>query len=247
MHAARRRFAGFMRVALASALLVAPLHGCEKPDTKVVDSLPAPYFPQPRAKLAPMNPTPAPPRVAQQQPRATIPRTGGEAGWMPRGGIDSKWKYIIVHHSAADKGSPQGIDSYHRQKGWDELGYHFVIGNGVDYPDGQIYVGSRWPKQKYGAHTRVSSKDDNRWNMTGIGICLIGDFDHTRPSRKQLASLARLISFLQRETGIPMARVVEHRDVDPHTRCAGRYFNLDQAKSQIASLSRSRPVQASTN
>ena len=28
-------------------------------------------------------------------------------------------------------------------KGWDELGYHFVIGNGTDTRDGQVEVGSR--------------------------------------------------------------------------------------------------------
>jgi len=233
-------------VVVAGSFLVILFAGCQPPEQKVVDRLPDPYFPKQERKAHNLAP-PAPPPVVQRPPAIPYPQGGVEPGWMPRGGIHNNWKYVIVHHSAADKGSPQGIDAYHRQRGWDELGYHFVIGNGVDYPDGQVYVGSRWPKQKYGAHTRISKNDDNRFNLTGIGICLIGDFEHHRPTQKQMASLARLVTFLCRETHISLSQVVEHRDVDPHTRCAGRYFNLDQLKPMVAGRMRSGPVHASTN
>ena len=39
-----------------------------------------------------------------------------------------KWKYIIIHHSATDEGSSLYFDKYHQGKGWEGIGYHFVIG-----------------------------------------------------------------------------------------------------------------------
>jgi 5-methylcytosine-specific restriction endonuclease McrA len=36
------------------------------------------------------------------------------------------------------------FDRSHRDKGWDELGYHFVIGNGTSSGDGVVEVGTRW-------------------------------------------------------------------------------------------------------
>ena len=77
--------------------------------------------------------------------------------------------------------------------GWDELGYHFVIGNGRGTPDGMIEVGSRWHKQKHGAHCKTP---DNYFNNHGIGICLVGDFTKRRPSAAQMASLEQLVRFL---------------------------------------------------
>jgi len=51
----------------------------------------------------------------------------------------NKWKYIIIHHSATDKGNCQIIDRAHKQRGWKCVGYHFVIDNGTSgKEDGQI-------------------------------------------------------------------------------------------------------------
>ena len=40
------------------------------------------------------------------------------------------WKWIVVHHSASPAGSASKFDIEHRAKGWDELGYDFVIAQG---------------------------------------------------------------------------------------------------------------------
>jgi hypothetical protein len=77
------------------------------------------------------------------------------------------WQWIVIHHSATTTGGAAAFDKMHRAKGWDELGYHFVIGNGTDTRDGQVEVGSRWPRQKWGAHAKTP---DNRFNDFGIGI-----------------------------------------------------------------------------
>jgi N-acetyl-anhydromuramyl-L-alanine amidase AmpD len=134
------------------------------------------------------------------------------------------WKYIVLHHSATDGGSAESFDASHRSRGWDELGYHFVICNGKGSQDGQIQIGSRWEKQKHGAHT--GGTVDNEYNELGIGICLVGNFENSLPSRKQLASLHRLVTYLRWRYKIPAGRVIGHQDA-PHqaTKCPGALFH----------------------
>ena len=132
----------------------------------------------------------------------------------PRG-----WKYIVLHHSATGEGSAEAFDKYHRKvKGWKGLAYHFVIGNGTSTPDGAVEVGYRWKSQKVGAHAGVKE-----YNHHGIGICLVGDFEHSRPTKKQIASLRALLGFLRKRFGLGPETVVRHRDVG-ETKCPGRNF-----------------------
>ena len=85
------------------------------------------------------------------------------------------WRHVVIHHSASSKGNAATFDTFHRtHRGWDELGYHFVIDNGRGGPDGRVEIGPRWTKQKHGAHT--GQTPDNEYNEHGIGICLVGDF-----------------------------------------------------------------------
>ena len=95
------------------------------------------------------------------------------------------------------------FDKEHRAKGWDGVGYHFVIGNGTNTGDGQIEVAPRWPIQKWGAHAKTP---DNRYNEYGIGICLVGNFDTARPTAKQMQSLEKLVAYLMQTYHIPAAQ-----------------------------------------
>lgn len=145
---------------------------------------------------------------------------GGEANeWAVRGA--RQWRYIVIHHSASEKGSAASIDQYHREvKHWDGLGYHFVIDNGNGGPDGRVEVGPRWRDQKWGAHT--GGTPDNEYNNYGIGICLIGDFTGHSPSQAQLAALTNLVSYLCKKYDIPPEHVIGHRDApNAQTECPG--------------------------
>jgi len=42
-----------------------------------------------------------------------------------------KWTYIIIHHSATDVGDAYYFNILHRRRGWDGIGYDFVIDNGT--------------------------------------------------------------------------------------------------------------------
>jgi hypothetical protein len=183
--------------------------------------------PSPLAELPP----PPPPRAA---PRG--PRLAGPAGdWLPPGGIANRWQCIVIHHSDSDKSTPQGMRDWHvRGRGWDALGYHFVIGNGVGYPDGKVYVGERWSRQMTGAHCKTPG---NHYNEHGIGICLIGDLDAHAPTRRQVQALARLASFLSDRCNIPPSRILTHGGVTHKTRCPGRYFDLGVVIRQLGAVS----------
>lgn len=133
-----------------------------------------------------------------------------------------RWRYIVIHHSATDVGSVKAMDTYHRQVRHMEngLAYHFVIGNGQGMDDGQIAVGQRWTRQLDGGH--LATDDLNR---VSLGICLVGNFDHKKPTRKQMASLKALVLALMDRCKLSPQAVKTHQQINPvHTRCPGRYF-----------------------
>jgi hypothetical protein len=131
------------------------------------------------------------------------------------------WRHIVIHHSATDNGSAASFDRLHRLvRQWDELGYHFVIGNGRGSPDGCIEVGSRWYKQKWGAH--CGGTPNNEYNEFGIGICLVGDFTRQAPTPQQLAALTRLTKYLAARYHIPPEQIIGHRQApNANTECPG--------------------------
>jgi len=188
-------------------------------------------LPQPTAKTAHRTPrrklTPAP----RPTPRAPITEPG-ERGWIPPGGISRRWSCIVIHHSATEVGGAKRFDKLHRSppRRWDELGYHFVIGNGTDTPDGCIEVGPRWRKQKHGAHCKPP---DNYYNQHGIGIGLVGNFENHPPSSAQMRSLTRLVRFLLQRCAIPTSKALTHGGVTGRTLCTGKYFDLAALRDRL--------------
>ncbi|MFH1574601.1 MAG: peptidoglycan recognition family protein [Acidobacteriota bacterium] len=198
--------------------------GCSGAKKGVLSDLPDPVLGTVRAE-----PT-LPPTIVERpsRPEPTVP---SPMDWIPRGGISPRWSCIVIHHSASQTGGAEAFDRYHRNvRKWNELGYHFVIGNGTDTRDGEIEVGSRWIKQKHGAHCKTS---DNHYNEHGIGICLVGNFNDHPPTQAQMTSLARLVAFLTRECGIGASRVYTHQGVTHCTECPGACFSLAALKSRV--------------
>ncbi len=213
---------------LAAVIVLAA--GCNRTDIEVVKLLPdPPVYSLPAKPKLPPEAKPAP-KVAQTKGRRWY---AAEPGWIPPGGISKRWKCIVVHHSATGSGCAGQFHHAHLQRGWDELGYHFVIGNGSGSGNGQIEVGSRWHKQKHGAHCRTAG---NYHNEHGIGICLVGNFEQRYPTAAQLASLNKLIRFLMVRCRIPSHRVIGHREAPgASTKCPGRNMHMAQLRSSVAS------------
>ena len=154
--------------------------------------------------------------------------------------ITREWHHIVVHHSASAVGSASIFDKAHRERGWDGLGYHFVIGNGSASGDGEVEVGYRWSKQMQGAHA-----GNIEYNQHGIGICLVGDFEHGgTPSPAQMASLRRLVRFLQVKTGISTSEVIGHGNVPgKSTQCPGRSLDVGAFRESLGGGAIGVPIQ----
>ena len=141
------------------------------------------------------------------------------------------WTHIVIHHSATPHGSMENMDRYHREhrRMVNGLGYHFVIGNGKGMGNGEITIGPRWPRQQDGGH--LSSAAQNRYS---IGICLVGNFEQTHPTRSQMESLRALVRYLQRRCNIRVDDVTTHTLINVRpTRCPGRNFPLEAFRRSL--------------
>jgi hypothetical protein len=205
-----------------SILLLAALVGCAQPAAPkpMVAHLPPPSFDGPNIVSKP---------TVAARGAGSGANIDGPLAWTPKAPA-RPWKWIVIHHSASPAGSASVFDKEHKAKGWDGVGYHFVIGNGTNSGDGQVEVTARWPVQKWGAHAKTM---DNRFNEYGIGICLVGNFDSTRPTAAQLKSLTRLTAYLMQAYHISPQNVVGHRDTKA-TECPGRFVNVAAIRQSAA-------------
>ncbi len=107
---------------------------------------------------------------------------------------------LVIHHSASPLGTTlEDIRSWHLERGFRDIGYHFVIEQ-----NGALRVGR--PLHEPGAHARG-------FNQTSIGVCAVGDNTRTeeRWTPSQWAALDRLIAAVRLLW--PDVEVVGHRDL----------------------------------
>ncbi|MCK4913086.1 MAG: N-acetylmuramoyl-L-alanine amidase [Planctomycetes bacterium] len=155
------------------------------------------------------------------------------ADWKRHVKTGKKWTAIVIHHSGTKNGNSAIFDKWHREGNhWEGVGYDFVIGNGTDSRDGQVEVTFRWRKQKTGAH--CGGTPGNWANREAVGICLVGNFNNTVPTSRQMQSLAALINFLHSDYGIPKNRIYGHGTTPGcNTDCPGRNFPMAELKSSM--------------
>lgn len=160
-------------------------------------------------------------------PAQTVSNSTGDNPWEPQAS-PRDWQYIVLHHTASDSGSVESINETHLDRGWEGVGYHFVIGNGDGMGDGEIEETFRWREQMHGAHA-----GKKLYNQHGIGIVLIGNFQETAPSPAQLSSVKRLVATLKQEYGIPTDHVIPHKDVKA-TECPGKNFPFAEVAASVS-------------
>lgn len=153
--------------------------------------------------------------------RASREHVNPEAISVP--GLDAdRWKHLIVHHSATATGNAAKFDAYHRRRRRmkNGLAYHFVVGNGTDSDDGEIETGSRWTKQLQGGHVASLAYNEN-----SLGVCLVGNFEKTRPTARQVDALVELLGYLKNDLLGGGPKLYLHREVKgERTLCPGRNF-----------------------
>ena len=113
---------------------------------------------------------------------------------------------IVVHCAATPEGrdiSVATIRKWHKERGFRDIGYHFII-----YRDGSIHAGR--PVSQSGAHARGHNKNS-------IGICYIGGVDANNKPKDtrtvpQVAALSIKIKALVR--AYPAIKTIRgHRDI----------------------------------
>lgn len=119
---------------------------------------------------------------------------------------------IVIHCSATESGNRALFKMWHKKRGFDDIGYHFIIKN--SYPtklswklkmpdfssDGRVEKGR--PIEKAGAHVRLH-------NDYTIGVCLVGDRTFTG---RQFESLKKLVKKLSVEYNI--SSIMGHYEYD---------------------------------
>jgi hypothetical protein len=132
------------------------------------------------------------------------------------------WAGIWVHSSGAPKGSLRSLEAAHADRGG--APFHFVIGNGTETADGQVEEGPRWKPQQPGLNRDV------------IEICLIGQVDREKPTRKQQAALEALCARLCRERLIPSSEVCAESEKKRGVTCPGRFFDAAGTRTAVSTL-----------
>lgn len=136
---------------------------------------------------------------------------------------------ITIHHDAMDAAGfstaeqarerLSDIRRAHTNNGWADIGYHYVID-----PTGTIWAAR--PVQLQGAHVRD-------WNEHNLGIMLMGNFMHERPTPQALASLRALVRSESARYRVGASRITTHRELAV-TACPGDSLQraIELARSQ---------------
>lgn len=136
---------------------------------------------------------------------------------------------IVIHHSwfpdqksYKEAQSIYGIQKYHmNSNGWDDIGYHYLIG-----PGGLIFRGR--PEEVSGAHCVPNSGK--------VGICLLGNYDPECDPlpEKGWDSLKKLTVAISSKHDVPPDMIFGHRDFSPKS-CPGEtvYKAFPELKAMV--------------
>ena len=116
---------------------------------------------------------------------------------------------VVIHHSASPRStSLEEIRGWHKQRGFRDVGYHYVVEE-----RGDVRIGR--PLWEEGAHAAG-------WNAHSVGICVTGD--NTKPAEHWNASQTFALRQLVRALRllIPGVEVRGHRELKgAATECPG--------------------------
>lgn len=135
-------------------------------------------------------------------------------------------KMVVVHHSATKPNTPDGkrdvnaFANYHvTNNGWPGIGYHYVVA-----PDGTVY--KTQPNNVISYHASGA-------NSHSLGVCLVGSFDIDEVPAAQWGAALELVKELMVAYGVPVDRVIGHREVPASKTCPGRKFDMDRFREGL--------------
>ena len=136
-------------------------------------------------------------------------------------------QFIIIHHTQRNNDWPSFIRWRHRHlRRWDDIGYHYIIGNTRPFTkDGKIYIGRA--ENVEGAHALG-------YNFKSIGVCLIGNFNKTFPSEKQMNSLVTIIKQVTSHHKISVENILGHGELPNGKKsCPGKNIDMDEVRLAV--------------
>ena len=140
----------------------------------------------------------------------------------------NKVEIIVIHHSQRENDSPDFIKKRHiENRKWEDTGYHFLISNGTrGTMDGELHVGRS--EKLMGAHVYGH-------NRNSIGICLIGNFDNKKPSKKQMKTLKEFLKEKMKKYGIKPEKILGHREFEGVTKtCPGKMVDMGEVRGMVS-------------
>lgn len=134
----------------------------------------------------------------------------GSWGYRPMIGITD----ITLHHTASGpEWRPERLANLHiKDRKWPGIAYHFLI-----YEDGQIYQTNKIESRTY----------HNGYNNTkAIGISMVGNYETSYPTKKQIDSVEYLCKKLKKDIK-SITRLIGHKEYPgASTACPGGNVNI---------------------
>lgn len=132
-------------------------------------------------------------------------------------------RYLVVHCAATPPSRDIGVAEIrvmHKQRGFNDVGYHYVIRR-----DGRVEKGRA--DNVAGAHVQG-------FNSVSLGVCLVGGVDAKgKPENNytpaQFAALQSLMTKLQGQH--PTAEILGHRDLSPDKNGDGKISSNEWLKA----------------
>ena len=132
----------------------------------------------------------------------------------------NKTNFIIIHHDGNDKNlTVFDIDNYHKSKGYKSIAYTFYLTK-----KGKIYQ----------VHN-INAVNPNtlHYNYNSVSVCLQGNFNKEKLTKKQYYSLLKILMYLKRK--YPKAQITSHKKLGK-TACPGTNINIELIKKQVANF-----------
>jgi N-acetylmuramoyl-L-alanine amidase len=139
---------------------------------------------------------------------------------------------MVIHCSDSNFGDAKIIDSWHKERGFREIGYNYVILNGQKTPrqtwpdfDGVIEPGRNLDNDTWVEESEIGAHALG-FNDRSIGVCLIGGQDGTKTAFtiKQYWSALLLAAMWKRV--IPDIKILGHNETGANKACPAIDMNL---------------------
>ena len=178
------------------------------------------------------------PLYLESQKRISKPSIVSRSAWgarPPKSGYSYHTpRMITIHHTYRPKASSyngsssiRSIQNYHMDtNGWNDIGYHFLIGTYPSSGNTSIYQGR--PENVIGAHTGGK-------NTNNVGVNVVGDYSVENLHQNSYSTLIRLLAWLCSHYNIDPNHIYGHRDFGS-TACPGDklYILLPKIRSDVS-------------